>query len=235
MKTVGCLLSCVLLLGRIGLAAPKQHVVAFGKWTTVKWMVGEDESTASDLKIRPLLMDGQSKEVTTGLPHEVTDHTFVVQRVFRLNDTLPHENTRWRWERGGWLLVNRRTGKVLQISLPEFDPYCSAAGWFRDYVAHCGISDDGKKASAIIVPAQASAEEAHGWYSQCDAGVPCPNLAARAPLRVTLTRRVRKNSLSRCQPGRWTWFQKKKMREKNKKTHGVSEPNAACNAARRTT
>jgi hypothetical protein len=70
------------LLGRIGLAAPKQHVVAFGKWTTIKWMVGEDERTALDLKIRPLLVDSHRKEFTTGLPHDVTDHTLVVQRVF---------------------------------------------------------------------------------------------------------------------------------------------------------
>jgi hypothetical protein len=52
MKTVYGLLVCLLLLGRIGLATTKQHVVALGKWTTVKLMVGEDERTALDLKIR---------------------------------------------------------------------------------------------------------------------------------------------------------------------------------------
>jgi len=57
---VRCWLACFLLLGRIGLAAPKQHVVAFGKWTTVKWMVGQDERTALDLKMRSLLVDGQT-------------------------------------------------------------------------------------------------------------------------------------------------------------------------------
>src|SRR5229473_2915625 len=115
MRTVRRLFVCVVLLGPFGLAAPKQHTVVFGKWTTVKWMVGDDERTALDLKIRPLLVDGQSKEFTTGLPHDVTDHTFVVQRVFRLNDSLSQEPARWRWERGGWLLVNRVTGKVQQI------------------------------------------------------------------------------------------------------------------------
>ena len=50
MKTVCGLLVYVLLLGRIGLAAPTQHVVGLGKWTTVKLMVGEDERTALDLK-----------------------------------------------------------------------------------------------------------------------------------------------------------------------------------------
>jgi hypothetical protein len=152
MKTVHHLLACFLLLGRIGLAAPKQHIVAFGRWTTVKWMVGENEHTVLDLKIRPLLVDGRSKEFTVGLPHDVTDHIFVVQRVFRLNDSLPHETVpeRWHWERGGWLLVNRVSGKVQQAPLPEFDPYYSAAAWFRDYAAYCGVSEDGKRTFAII-------------------------------------------------------------------------------------
>ena len=110
MKTVCGLLVYVLLLGRIGVAAPKQHVLALGKWTTVKLMVGEDERTALDLKVHALLVDGQPKEFTTGPPHDVTDRTFVLQRVFRLNDSLPQETVpeRWRWERGGWLLVNRQ-------------------------------------------------------------------------------------------------------------------------------
>jgi hypothetical protein len=83
----------------------------------------------------------------------VTDHTFVVQRVFRLNDSLSQETApeRWRWEHGGWLLVNRVTGKMQQVPLPEFDPFNSAVAWFRDYAAYCGVSDDGKKASAIVV------------------------------------------------------------------------------------
>ena len=33
----------------------------------------------------------------------------------------------------------------------EFDPYSSAAAWFRDYAAYCGVSDDGKKISAVIM------------------------------------------------------------------------------------
>ena len=51
---------------------------------------------------------------------------------------------------GGWLLVDRVSGHVSQIALPEFDPYYSAASWYRDYVAYCGISDDGKKISGVV-------------------------------------------------------------------------------------
>lgn len=113
----------LVLFGRFGIAAPKQHTIAFGKWTTIKWMVGEDEHTAIDLKIRPLLVDGQTKEFATGPPHDVTDRIFVVQRVFRLNDSLPQDTARWRWEHGGWLLVNRVSGKLRPVALPDFDPY----------------------------------------------------------------------------------------------------------------
>jgi hypothetical protein len=35
--------------------------------------------------------------------------------------------------------------------LPEFDPYYSAVSWFRDYVAYCGVSEDGQKTFAMIV------------------------------------------------------------------------------------
>jgi len=54
-------------------------------------------------------------------------------------------------KRGGWLLVDRVSGKVSQLSLPEFDPFYSTASWYRDYVAYCGVSEDGKKLSAIVM------------------------------------------------------------------------------------
>jgi hypothetical protein len=106
-----------------------------------------------DIKIRALYVDARLKEYTTGAPHEVTDRLFVVRRMFRLNDTLPAETnatTRWVWERGGWLLVDRVTGRVTQINLPEFDPFYSTASWYRDYIAYCGVSDDGKKLFAVV-------------------------------------------------------------------------------------
>jgi len=134
-------------------AVPKTHVVAFGKVTTVKWLVGPNETQAVDLKVRGLFVDTRLKEYTTGAPHDVTDRLFVVRRVFRLNDSLPDENAttpRWHWQRGGWLLVDRVTGKVSQISLAEFDPLYSASNWYRDYIAYCGVSDDGKKLTAVV-------------------------------------------------------------------------------------
>jgi len=119
-------------------AVPKPHVISFAKWTTAKWFVGSADNKVLGLKIRALYVDTRLKEFTTGPAHDVTDRLFVVRRMFRLNDTLPEESgtsPRWLWQRGGWLMVDRVTGRVSQINLPEFDPFYSTASWYRDYVA----------------------------------------------------------------------------------------------------
>jgi hypothetical protein len=134
-------------------ALPKPHVITFGKWTAAKWYVGPADDKVLDLKIRALYVDTRLKEFTTGPAHEVTDRLFVVRRVFRLNDTLPEEAgpmPKWVWQRGGWLLVDRVTGRVTQINLPDFDTFYSTPSWYRDYVAYCGVSDDGKKLFAVV-------------------------------------------------------------------------------------
>src|SRR5579863_5419775 len=134
-------------------AATKIHVITFGKPTLVEWHPGTgklDEKTLT-LKIRPLIVDGRVKEYVLGLPHEVTDRLFVVRRMFRVNDSLPEDSApRWQWQRGGWLLVDRVTGHVSVINLPEFDVLYSASSWYRDYVAYCGVSDDGKKTFVVV-------------------------------------------------------------------------------------
>ena len=142
-----------LLLTSYALAASKPHVITFGKWLPVKWMVGPTESEVVNIKVRSLYVDGKLKEFTTGNPHDVTDRIFVVRRAFRLNDRLPVEegmSPRWKWQKGGWLMVDRATGRVSELNLPEFDPYYSDAAWFRDYVAYCGVSDDGEKLYAVV-------------------------------------------------------------------------------------
>jgi hypothetical protein len=62
----------------------------------------------------------------------------------------PRKRPHWRWQRGGWLRVDRVTGRISQIPLPEFDPYYSTASWYRDYVAYCGVSEDGEKLFVIV-------------------------------------------------------------------------------------
>ena len=144
------LLTMSILTTRSG-AATKVHVIAFGKWISVQWQA---DSTAKPLplKVHALVVDGRVREYAIGTPHEVTERLFVVQRVFRVNDSLPEDSIpRWQWQRGGWLLVDRLTGRVSSISMPGFDNFYSAASWYRDYVSYCAVSDDGKKVSATVV------------------------------------------------------------------------------------
>jgi hypothetical protein len=134
-------------------ATAKIHVITFGKWISVQWYPGTqtNDDKPLPLKIRPLIVDSRVKEYMLGATHDVTERLFVVRRVFRVNDSLPEESApRWQWQRGGWLLVDRVTGKISPINLPEFDVFYSAAAWYRDYVAYCGVSDDGKKTYAIV-------------------------------------------------------------------------------------
>ncbi len=133
--------------------AARPHVINFGKVMTVKFFVGPDEKSTVDMKIRPLYVDGHLREFTTGDPYDVTDRLFVVRQVIRLNDRLPEDARKgpnFLWQRGTWLLVNRDTGRVSELKLPEFDPFYSAASWYRDYVAYCGLSADGEKLYAVV-------------------------------------------------------------------------------------
>jgi hypothetical protein len=152
-----CGLVCTWLPSGAEGAAEKVHVIVFGKWTSARWFTGAagedkpDSSKPTTIKLRALMVDGRVKEFTLGAPHEVTDRLFVVRRVFRVNDSLPEDSgPRWQWQRGGWLMVDRVTGRVSAINLPEFDAFYSAASWYRDYVAYCGVSDDGKKTYSIV-------------------------------------------------------------------------------------
>jgi hypothetical protein len=136
-------------------AVTKPHVITFGKWTTVQ--LSPNTAAADDkpltLKVRPLLVDARVKEFTLGSAHDVTDRLFVVRRAFRINDSLPQEPAslpHWQWQPGGWLLVDRTTGHISPLNLPEFDAFYSAASWYRDYAAYCGVSDDGRKIFALV-------------------------------------------------------------------------------------
>jgi hypothetical protein len=72
----------------------------------------------------------------------------------------------------------------------EFDPFYSEASWFRDYVAYCGVSDNGEKLSAVVVQLGrkkpvlkkelGSAGQGQTPDSECD-----PPLWEKKPTRVT--------------------------------------------------
>ncbi len=153
MRSRLCLLVIIASLAGTALAA-KPHVVSFGKVLPVKLFIGPGEDHTVPMNVRALLVDGNPKEFTTGELHSVTDRLFVVRRAFRVNDNLPGEQgkmPRWVWQRGGWLMVDRITARITQLSLPLFDPFYSQASWFRDYSAYCGVSDNGEKVYTVVV------------------------------------------------------------------------------------
>lgn len=138
-------------------AAKKVHAVGLGAAKKVPYSKAGDPAGAmageDSLKIRPLVVDGDVKEWTTGDLHEVTARSFVVRRVIRLNDELPGEKAapnHWVWQRGPWLLVDRTSGHVLALKLPDYDPGVSQVSWFRDYGAYCGVTASGKSLYAVV-------------------------------------------------------------------------------------
>ncbi|MFY9644774.1 MAG: hypothetical protein WAK29_06315 [Terriglobales bacterium] len=173
-------------------AVSKPHVITFGKWMVAKYPNATGKKLL-DLKVRALFVDSKLKEYTAGNPHELTDRLFVVRRAFRINDALPTEAAtppRWQWQRGGWLLIDRLTGRVSQLSLPEFDPFYSSASWYRDYIAYCGVSDDGKKLYAVVAqvgrrkPILKKDVGEPGGEDDPDSECPAP-VWERIPMRVT--------------------------------------------------
>jgi hypothetical protein len=175
-------------------APRKQHTIAFGRWINARWSPAADEQQSLALKVRPLYIDERVKEFTTGLPRDITDRVFAVRRAYRLNDQLPGEAEKkipqWRWERGGWLLVDRSSGRVSPLNLPLFDVEQSAAAWFRDYAAYCGLSEDGEKVYAVV--AQVGRKKPllkKELGAAARSGLPDSECAAatwqRAPVRIT--------------------------------------------------
>ena len=158
-----CLLygaSCALFLTiPFAAASPKKvHTVGLGAVKKVPYSKAGDPAGAmageDSLKVRPLVVDGDVKEWTTGESHDVTARSFVVRRVIRLNDELPGEKPpaqkAWVWQRGPWLLVDRTTGHVTALKLPDYDPGVSHVSWFRDYGAYCGVTSSGKSLYAVV-------------------------------------------------------------------------------------
>jgi hypothetical protein len=192
--------AAVIGLGGIwALAARKPHVVFLGAARHVAYSKAGDPAGAAasekDLKIRALVVDGQVKEWTTGEAHDVTDRSFVVRRVMRLNDALPGDKAEaakehWVWQRGPWLLVDRTSGHVTAVKLPDYDPGVSQVSWFRDYGAYCGVTASGKSLYAVV--AQLAARKPVlakklGAYDVENRPEPVCNAAEwqREPLRIT--------------------------------------------------
>jgi hypothetical protein len=183
-------------------AAPKAHSVVLGAVKKVPYSKAGDPAGAAagedSLKIRALLVDGALKEWTTGDAHDVTDRSFVVRRAIRLNDELPGEALKgpgaekeyWVWQRGPWLMVDRATGRVTALKLPDYDPGVSQVSWFRDYAAYCGVTASGKSLYAVVAQIAGRKPVLAKKLAAFDAAdAPAPVCAApdwqREPLKVT--------------------------------------------------
>lgn len=188
-------LAIVLALPAVAWCAAKPHVVALGAFRREPYSMAGDPAGArkdeTELKVRPLLVDAKVKEWTTGDAHDVTDRSFAIRRAVRLNDALPADHAeRWVWQRGPWLLVDRTTGKVAALRLPDFDPAVSDAVWFRDYAAYCGLNATGKQLFAVVAQVEARrpllAKKLGAWDAADHPAVACaPAAWQRDPLRVS--------------------------------------------------
>ena len=177
-------------------AAPRKgHTVALGAIKHVPYSKAGDPAGAvageAALTIRALLVDGLLKEWTTGDAHDVTDRSFVVRRALRLNDALPGDKQgQWVWQRGPWLLVDRTTGRVTAVKLPDYDPGVSQVVWFRDYGAYCGVTPSGKSLYAVVAQLAARRPVLAKKLSAFDAEDHAEPVCAQAewqrdPMRVT--------------------------------------------------
>jgi hypothetical protein len=182
-------------------AAPKVHIVTLGPARKVPYVPPDAARTAPapdalQLKIRPLFVDGRQREWTTGDTHDVTDRSFTVRRALHINDSLPADaSDHWVWQPGPWLLVDRSTGHITALHLPDFDPLVSDAVWFRDYAAYCGVAQTAKGGLYAVV-AQIGARKAvmqkqiAPWPPPAQSAHPAqpcqPATWQRQPMRVTL-------------------------------------------------
>jgi hypothetical protein len=175
-------------------ATPKVHTVTLGPFRKLPYTQPDatpdtraDET--STLRIRPLFVDDRQKEWTTGEIHDITDRTFTVRRALRINDSLPNEAAqRWVWQPGPWLSVDRITGHITALHLPDFDAAVSDVVWFRDYAAYCGISTAARNGGLFAIVAQLGARRAVvqkqiGKWPQADHFIPVCPVAAFAHAR----------------------------------------------------
>ena len=178
---------------------PRTHAVSLGPVRRVPFVaadVSKEDKTdeASTLRVRALYVDTRQKDWTTGEMHEVTDRSFTVQRVLHVNDTLPEEHgARWVWQPGPWMLVDRITGRVTALHLPDFDSGVSDVIWYRDYAAYCGVHTAAKAGGLSAVVWQIGARRAAvdkviGKWPQAEHThtVCAPAKWQREPMRVTI-------------------------------------------------
>lgn len=91
------------------------------------------------------------------------------------------------------MLVDRVTGRVSALRLPEFDAGVSDVSWYRDYAAYCGIHTAAKNGGVSAVVWQIGSrrpalERVIGRWPQTERVRPvcAPAKWQREPMRVTM-------------------------------------------------
>lgn len=198
-----CVTLCVLLAcvpGFVhGETKPKTHTVSLGAVRRVPFVAAdvaaEDKAdSATTLKVRPILVDGRVREWATGDAHDITERTFVIRRVLHINDTLAGDKgQRWIWQPGPWLSVDRSSGHIAVLHMPDFDDAVSDVVWFRDYAAYCGVHSTTKTSTLIgavwqIGSRRLALQKPLGKWPQQEHPRPVcmPAIWQREPMRVVL-------------------------------------------------
>jgi hypothetical protein len=197
-KYISVVVSAMLTVALAANAAPRKpkvHIVGLGVAKRVAYSKAGDPAGAQpgedSLKIRALVVDGLVKDWTTGEAHDITARSFVVRRAIRLNDALPGDKAEhWVWQRGPWLLIDRTSGHVTALKLPDYSPGVSQISWFRDYGAYCGLTASGKSLYAVVAQIAARRPVLSKKLSGFDAArqtlpVCAPPEWQRDPLRIT--------------------------------------------------
>ena len=137
--------------------AAKAHVITFGKWTTVHDIADSAAATEADKlpHAENSFAVGRRADQRIYLRRGSRRHRPGVRGAARIShqDNVPQDpaaTPHWQWQRGGWLLVDRVTGRISPVNLPEFDSTYSVVSWYRDYAAYCGLSDDEKDIYAMV-------------------------------------------------------------------------------------
>ena len=179
-------------------APPRIHAVVLGPPRAVPYTPAyiEQENKRQEtttLKIRALFVDTRQREWTMGDPHDVTDRSFTIRRVLHINDRLPGEPAdRWVWQPGPWLLVDRSTGRIAALHLPDFDPVVSDVVWFRDFAAFCGTAQTARgglfaEVAQIGLRRPLVHKQIGPWPQPSRSFPVCkPAIWERLPMRVTL-------------------------------------------------
>ncbi len=153
MRRIVIIVTALVMFCATAAQARRPHSIKLGKSLPVKLFLGPTDENVVDMVVRPLLVDGEIRDFTVGEMQDITEDTFVIQRAYRLNDRLPEDpesQAKWKWQKGPWLLVDRDSGRVKQLDLPDFDPFYSTVSWYQDYAAYCGLSSDGEMVSAVV-------------------------------------------------------------------------------------